>query len=152
MKVIIPIAYSAALLFAAPLVSASAPAAKPAENRIECPAELPEDTMKIITAPDGWTPSIRSGLLLHSVDISDGPPAERAFLKPDTSRRHGTNFSEKWIELNTARTSHGAWIACNYGDSNSATLGRRLSDTVTQCTVTYGKDPQRGTTIDVNCK
>lgn len=127
-------------------------AGNPSIIRIDCPAEIPEDGIEVRAAPQGWSPSVRGRILLTSIDISDGPPSEMAFLKPDsTGGSKGKSF-DRWTQLATARTSHGAWIACNYGGAGAIVLGQRLPENVSECRANYTQTREGWTAISFSCR
>lgn len=134
--------------------SKSASAAPPArhEHRVDCPAKLPPEALPLAVAPPGWTAFSRGGLLLHAVDITDGPPSEGAFLKPDDATvRHGKGV-DLWPNLQDMRELGSVWLACNYGNSDQVILGKRLDNNVSECRAIYTKDEFGGYNIEVRCK
>lgn len=135
-------------------VSASASAAPLARHwhRLECPARLPKEALPLAIAPPGWTASSRDGLLLHAVDITNGPPSEMAFLKPEDGTVRRGEGVDLWPDLQSIREGSSVWLACNYGHSDQAILGKRLDDNVSECRATYTKDKYGGFDIDVRCK
>lgn len=132
--------------------AANAAPPQASEHRIECPAEMPEESLTYTVAPAGWTPLVRSPMRLHAIDIMDGPPSQKGFLKPDFVTSRGGKSVDKWINLDVGRIPGGTWIACNYGSSDNLILAKRLDDKVSECSATYLKDAQGGTAIDIRCK
>lgn len=134
----------------APIVNATAPRGTP--HQIDCPAEIPQESLPLARAPAGWTSSVRSSVALHAIDLSDGPPSAMTFLKPDYATSHGNNiYTEKWIDLSPERAPDGTWIACSYGDSNNVILGKRLDDKVSECIAKYTKNKYGSNNIEVSC-
>lgn len=121
------------------------------EQRVECPAEIAQESLPPAKAPEGWTASTRGSLLLHAVDLSYGPPAEMAFLKPQVVTRRGKQPVYKWTELKVTSTTGGAWVACNYGRSQHTIIGKRLDDNVSECTATDSEDKLGRLVIVVEC-
>lgn len=128
-------------------------AAAPArlEQRVECPAEIPQAALPLAKAPEGWTASTRGSLMLHAVDLSYGPPAEMAFLKPQIVTPGGKKYVYKWTELMATSANGGVWVACNYGRSDHTILGKRLDDRVKECTATDTLDKQGRLVIIIQC-
>lgn len=123
----------------------------PLLQRVECPAEIPKESLPLAKAPEGWTSSARGSLTLHAVDLSYGPPAEMAFLKPQVVPSRGKKSVYKWTELMANSATGGVWVACNYGRSDHTILGKRLDDNVSACTATDTEDQQGRFIIVVQC-
>lgn len=132
------------------LPDAVAAPARPVQ-RVECPAEIPQESIPLVKAPEGWTSSTRGSLTLHAVDLSYGPPAEMAFLKPQVVTARGKKSVDKWRELMATSANGGVWVACNYGRSDHVILGKRLDDKVSECTATDTEDKQGRLVIVVQC-
>lgn len=130
--------------------AAAASPARP-EQRVECPAEIAQESLPPAKAPEGWTASTRGSLVLHAVDLSYGPPAEMAFLKPRVVTRRGKKSVYRWAELMAGSANGGVWVACNYGRSDHTILGKRLDDNVSECTATDTEDKQGRLIIVVQC-
>jgi hypothetical protein len=142
-----------ALSLAGPLVLLQHAVTGPArlEQRIECPAEIQQESLPLARAPAGWSASTRGSLLLHAVDLSYGPPSEMAFLKPEIVTLPGKKAIYKWTELLATNATGGVWVACNYGRSDNTILGKRLDDKVSECTATDTEDKQGRLVIIVQC-
>lgn len=120
-------------------------------QRVECPAEIAQDSLPLAKAPAGWTSSTRGSLVLHSVDLSYGPPAEMAFLKPQVVTARGKKSVYQWTELRVTSATGGVWVACNYGRSDHTILSKRLDDKVSQCTAMDSEDKRGRLVIVVQC-
>lgn len=120
-------------------------------QRVECPAEIPQQSLPLAKAPEGWIASTRGSLMLHAVDLSYGSPGEMAFLKPQIVKVNGRKSRYKWTELKVTKASGGVWIACNYGRSDHTILGKRLDDKVSECTASDSEDKQGRLIIVVQC-
>lgn len=120
-------------------------------ERIECPAEIPQESLPLAKAPQGWASSTRGSLALHAVDLSYGPPSEMAFLKPELVQVRGKRPFYKWTELLANSATGGVWVACNYGRSDHTILGKRLDDRVSECIATDTEDKQGRHVIVVQC-
>lgn len=138
-------------LFCAWAVMHNSHAASATAKRIACPSEIAQDALPPVRAPHGWTASTRGGLRLHAVDLSYGPASNLTFLKPmDVSR--GGKGMDQWSDLQIRPPGDaGIWIGCNYGNSDNVVLGKRLNDTVSECTATYTRDKQGGYLLNVGC-
>jgi hypothetical protein len=132
------------------LQDAVAAPARP-EQRVECPAEIPQEALPLAKAPAGWTASTRGSLLLHAVDLTYGPPAEMAFLKPQVVTTKGKTSVYKWPELKVTSATGSVWVACSYGRSDHTILGKRLDDNVSECTAADSEDTQGRFVIVVRC-
>lgn len=129
-----------------------ATAAITSAKRIECPSQISQESIPLVRAPNGWTASNRAALRLHAVDLSYGPPSRMTFLKPEDAS-HGGKGRDKWTDLQIRPPGDaGIWIGCSYGNSDNVVLGKRLDDTVSECTATYTKDQQGAILIDFGCK
>jgi hypothetical protein len=121
------------------------------EQRVECPAEIPQESLPLAEAPAGWTASTRGSLMLHAVDLSYGPPGEMAFLTPRVVTVRGKKSVYKWTGLQVSSATGSVWVACNYGRSDHTILGKRLDDTVSGCTATDSEDKQGRLIFVVQC-
>jgi hypothetical protein len=140
------------LLIPAALTWCAMPNAHAAERRIECPAEIPRQEIRIASAPAGWTPFVpfeyRNGVPLTSAGVMYGPPSIMAISKPTSI----TKTTEKWTEILAAHD--GAWMACFYGDEGRRDfiLSQRLPDTTTECTVNYAPPGAQIVRLDIRCR
>ena len=92
-------------------------------------------------APEGWTLGQgQAPVRLASVTFFDGPPAEKASLVYDEQATSGGQWIATW---RLGKNPRGFWISCAY-DGTTATLARRLPETVAACRVTYEKDVHLG--------
>lgn len=105
-----------------------------APQRIECPPEVAEATIRLVAKDDGWKPYQSFPLKLNSAAPTGGPPELHADLAQFTTKRNKT------VRIDTYDLSPphpgGVWMKCGYGASNEITLHKRLNDKVTQCTIT----------------
>ncbi|MEO7495472.1 MAG: STY0301 family protein [Massilia sp.] len=116
-----------------------------------CPAEIAQESLPLAKAPANWTASNRGALILHAIDLSYGPPAEMAFLKPQIvpSRGHTTHY--EWRELAAGGKVGDLWLACSYGRSDNVVLGKKLENKYAVCKSSDGKDPQGRPVISLSC-
>lgn len=115
-------------------------------HKIECPAEIPQDSVSVANPPAGWTPYVRTGLRLSAAEPMFGPPSEKGFLKPSSS----TAKRDVWNELEGI-VEGGKWIACRYGERGEVILSKRISDSVSACTVVAKKDKLGVNHPEVTC-
>lgn len=116
-------------------VSVTLAASADTPHRIECPAEIPQDSVSIINPPAGWTPYARTSLRLSSAEPMFGPPSEKGFIKPTSS----TASLDVWDELE-GTVDGGKWIACRYGERGEVLLSKRIADSTSACTVISKRD------------
>lgn len=125
---------------------------KAAEQRIDCPAEIPREHIQLARAPTGWTAFVpfeyKPGVPLTSAELMFGPPSRMAISKPD----EGSHNVVRWTGLRPE--PDGLWMACFYGDNGrqDAILSRRLNDNTKECAVTYATGAKNRTLIDIRCK
>ncbi|RYF90262.1 MAG: hypothetical protein EON95_17280 [Caulobacteraceae bacterium] len=123
-------------LLAAGLCALLAPAAgvaAPDNVAPLCPARL--KTEQTAQAPAGWTAqrlNIYQGALM-TVLLSDGPPAEQAYLAPDESRAEGSRTTNVWV---LGRNRRNIWLTCQY-DGADVALTRRLPADIIECEAIY---------------
>lgn len=111
-----------------------------AATSLACPGALAVHRDRSFEAP-GWTVGFLPGHrrprpgshALSGVSLSDGPPAEQAFLAPDDSDRAGGALTNRW---SLGRSPRGYWLICEY-ESSGANLSRRLPPEIGQCSVRY---------------
>lgn len=119
-----------------------------APQRIECPAEVGEATIRLVARADGWKPYQSFPLKLNSAAPTGGPPELHADLALFTTKRNKT------VRIDTYDLSPphpgGIWMKCGYGTSNEITLHKRLDDNVTQCTIT--QDNASPSEIGIVCR
>jgi hypothetical protein len=105
-----------------------------APQRIECPKEVPEATIRLVATDNGWKPYKSCPLKLSSAAPTGGPPEMNADLAQFTTKR------SKAARIDTYDLSPphpgGIWMKCGYGASNEITLNKRLDDSITRCTIT----------------
>jgi hypothetical protein len=139
------------LMLGAMIVQAASAQTPPiTEHSIECPVELPEASISIFNPPLGWVPAIRSKLRLRSAEPMVGPPSEKGFLKPSSSKSNSNGGIDKWTELD-GNVEGGKWIACSYGGDNEIILARQIDQKTTECSVEYRRE-QGNYAIAVKCK
>ena len=122
-----------------------------AEQRIGCQPEYPGKELSLAIVPHDWTFIAPSKLLLASMFVVVGPPAERGILQGDhyKLKKKGA-YEVRFKHLNLIR-EYDKWIACSYS-SDDIQIVRRLPPEVEQCIVTYTPGPQGQPAIDAVCK
>lgn len=83
------------------------------------------------------TGSTPTTLLLRTVALYDGPPAEHAMLAPGMDNQQGKYVRESWVEL--APNVKGTWLECRYGPGQAHRTELRLDRRVKRCDVTFQK-------------
>lgn len=123
------------------------------DHRIECPAKLPAESLKVIDAPSGWTAFSDNAMWLHSAAPMNGPPSRKGTLQDVSTTVKGAKRISRyvWDERGESPDSEGKWIACKYGETNNVVLSKRIDDNASQCTVTYTKNPQGRSDVDIHC-
>ncbi|MYN10438.1 STY0301 family protein [Pseudoduganella aquatica] len=116
------------------------------QHLIECPPEIPQDSVSITNPPTGWTPFARTSLRLSYAEPMFGPPAAKGFLKPSRSTASG----DVWEELE-GMIEGGKWIACRYGERGEVILAKRIADNTLACTVVSKKDKQGVKRLEISC-
>ena len=111
-----------------------------ADQIIQCPLEIPEASVQLAHAPEGWTVSGPHSIALRSAGFMNGPPAKLADLKPDSINKHKTGSIETWT---FEGYKDGIWLSCGYGDGAEITLSKKIPQSIAECTVFYTKNPQR---------
>jgi hypothetical protein len=105
-----------------------------ATQRIECPKEVPEATIHLVVAENGWKPYKSFPLRLNSAAPTGGPPELNADLAQFATKRNKTARIDTY-DLSPPHPG-GIWMKCGYGASNEITLHKQLDDSITQCTIT----------------
>ena len=101
---------------------------------LECPKTM-RVRQDILSKGDIWKGiSSESEHSLKSAGFSDGPADEKAFLKPDGSKKTKQTRTVTW---NFGKTgSDSVWLSCAY-EGTSASFTRRVEGTVTECRISY---------------
>lgn len=98
-----------------------------------CPPEVTV-TQEAQAVPDGLRAfNVSDGHRLISIQFSDGPPDERAWLAPTRTNRRGKQMTGVWEFTASARP---IWIACTYG-ATSIVLAFPLPAAVRRCEVPF---------------
>ncbi len=124
--------FALAMTFASLAVLHKASTAAP--QRIECPKEVPEATIRLVATDNGWKPYKSFPLRLNSAAPTGGPPELNADLAQFTTKRNKTARMDTY-DLSPPHPG-GIWMKCGYGASNEITLHKQLDDSITQCTIT----------------
>ncbi len=123
------------------------------EQRIVCPTEVPEASIRIANTPSGWTPYVASPLFLSSAGATAGPPERRAILMGNSTWRKGKTEWSTTYDLDGTGFSEGKWIECRYGEYDQVSLSKRLDDSIRSCTVRISKGEKVGQQdVRITCK
>jgi hypothetical protein len=145
-------AFTTALLLVLTTSTANAYAAG---IRVECPAKLGPQSLHVVAPAGGWTTHVPVGLWLHAAAPMDGPPADMVTLQGDAYSTKGKSKTTRWMLTQDSSDDgiHEKWMACFYGVGNDVIMSKRIDDAVTECTVTYTKQPEPARdTVEIRCK
>jgi hypothetical protein len=126
-----------------------------ADHKIVCPMEIKRDTIRITSAPAGWTPlylyELEPGLPLNGAGLMWGPPLSMTMSKPSWSGKVDGRNAERWTDLGGMESGE-KWMACYYGErgQHDAILSKQIDAGATECTVTYTK--AKRVPLDIVCK
>jgi hypothetical protein len=102
---------------------------------IGCPATI--QTEQKGSAPAPWAVSYGAlPIALAQVTIFEGPPSEQASLVYDIEKKLPKEIVLTW---NLGPSTHGYWLQCAYS-STTATISRRLPESVKHCEVRLARD------------
>lgn len=102
---------------------------------IGCPATI--QTEQKASAPAPWAVSYGAlPIALAQVTIFEGPPSEQASLVYDKEKKLPKEIVLTW---NLGPSTRGYWLQCAYS-STTATISRRLPDSVKHCEVSLARD------------
>jgi hypothetical protein len=120
-------------------------------ERVECPSELPEKSMRLIDTPPGWRSYVAAPLYLHAAAPIDGPPEALGQLRGTATREGKTTWTHTY-DL-TGPFPEGKWLQCSYGMLNEVSLSKRLDDDIKACTITGRKGDKAGQNVfEIVCK
>jgi hypothetical protein len=123
------------------------------EQKIVCPTEIPEASIRLLNTPPGWTPYVAAPLFLSSAGATAGPPEQRAILMGDSTWRKGKADWSTTYDLDGGGFPAGKWMECRYGEYDQVSLSKRLDDKTKSCTVYIGKGEKAGQqTVKIICK
>lgn len=130
------------------LVWYAIPVVKAAEQRIECPREIPAEDVRVVRAPTGWTSFVaQPGIALNGASLMNGPPAGMAVLQPTDV---GRSNEDVWTDMRPGRD--GMWMACFYGQHQDIILATRLPDSTKECRIAYSQDKFKRVKMDIRCR
>lgn len=138
-------------LIAAGLVLAAQPAVSVAAPVLECPQSIPEQSVRLVDAPKGWSTFVRAPLYLNSAAPMNGPPENLGELA-DFEQRKVRGGWKNTYQLD-GKFPDGKWLACGYGESNQVVLSRRLDEVIKQCSITHRQGRHVGEAlISISCE
>lgn len=136
---------AAAIFFTLPFGVSAAPTV------FECPASIPEKSVRLVNTPPGWATTTNAPLYLHAAAPMNGPPEKLGELSDFTQKR-GKNEWTYTYKLD-GKFPDGKWLACTYGESDQVTLSKRIDDEIEACTFTYRKGKYAGQNdIAIRCR
>jgi hypothetical protein len=128
------------------------PVARAAPVKIECPADIPRQSLEVTHPPPGWTPFVpfeyKRNIPLTWAGVMLGPPSKMYVQKPDG----GPERAMVWRDLRPEKL--GNWMACFYGENNQQdfVLSQRLDDSIRECAATPTKDARGRYQLDIVCR
>jgi hypothetical protein len=119
-----------------------------ADEKASCPLELPRETVGV-NAPAGWRGYSSSVVRLTGFGMMAGPPESMTYLVPAGSKKRKSGATTIW------RFDGGdeKWMYCTYDGSSAIQISRRLSDSATECQLSYREDrPGNIVSMEAVCK
>ena len=115
---------------------------------VRCPAELKvEQTARDLPAHMAAFETEARHVWVNA-QFSDGPPADQAWLAPDSTRKHGKSFTNTW---RFTPSGPGTFISCGYSGT-SLVLSVRLAPSIRSCEVRYNADAAPSVATAVDCR
>jgi hypothetical protein len=106
-----------------------------ARAEVSCPDQLA--VQQRAEAPDGWNVSYsQAAPRLIGVSLFDGPPSNRAGLKPDARKQTAKELLLVW---NLRHTPRSHYLQCTY-ERTSASISTALPPGVQRCEVAYERN------------
>jgi hypothetical protein len=113
-------------------------------QRIECPTEIPQQSIRLSDTAHGWTSYVATPLYLHSAGAAGAAPEKLATLVGNTHGRPSKTGEWRTIYTLEGPYPEGKWMECGYGESNQIILSKRLDEGTRECTVTYQRGEKAG--------
>lgn len=136
-----------------PLVLLLAVSTANAEQRVVCPTEIPQSSIKVTNIPDQWKPYVASPLYLSSAGATAGPPEQLATLMGKSTWKKGSVEWSTTYDLSDPSFSGGKWMECRYGEHGEVVLSMQLDNKTNACTVGFSNGEKAGQrTIKINCR
>lgn len=124
-----------------------------AEQRVVCPTQIPESSIRLVDTPKGWTPYVASPLYLSSAGATAGPPEQQAVLMGDSTWKKGSRNWSTIYDLRGDGFPSGKWMECRYGEYDQVSLSMRLDDNTQTCTVRISGGEKAGQhAVAITCK
>jgi len=107
------------------------------ETVLNCPVEVPENSIQIQTPSPEWHGFADLPLRLHGANFMSGEPSTRTHLKPDSSNEtKGKSISTWKFE---GDYPEGKWLTCFYANG-FISLSKKIDDHFSECSLIYRKD------------
>lgn len=118
-----------------------------AAQQVSCPLTLPENSIKVEQAPDGWLATSNLARL-SSAGMLSGHPSRIGYLVPNSTKKAKGSAVDTWA----FQPGEEKWLWCGYG-SEVIQLAKRMDDKATHCTIT-GKEDRHGWIVEITvvCK
>ena len=98
---------------------------------IQCPQALPEGSIEIRQAPEGWHASSPTAVRLDGGGMLSEDPKKMQYLVPSNSRKVKGGGTSIW----SFDPGEQKWVYCTYGRM-AVQLAKRMDDQATTCQVT----------------
>ena len=121
-----------------------------ADQKIDCPANIPAALLQVTSAPEGWTPFTPSPLTLTAAAFMQASPEKMAYLKPYSTSENKKNSIVTWKF--EGDYPQGKWLTCDYA-GGAVSLSKEIDRGISSCTIEYEKK-NRGKAgfVQVVCK
>jgi hypothetical protein len=123
------------------------------EQKIVCPTEIPEASIRLVDTPSGWSTYVASPLYLSSAGAMAGPPEQRAIMMGEPNSKKGKAEWSTIYNLDSTGFTAGKWMECRYGEYDQVSLSKRLDDKTKSCIVNVSKGEKAGQkSVQIVCK
>lgn len=123
-----------------------------AEQRIVCPTQISESSVRLTNIPDQWQSYVASPLYLSSAGAAAGPPERLATLMGVSNWKRGSSEWRTTYDLSDDNFSGGKWMECRYGEYSQIVLSTRLNDKTKTCTVRLSEGEKAGQrSVSIHC-
>jgi hypothetical protein len=107
---------------------------------VACPAQISPSVIALNDVLAGWTSSLRdTPLELTGVNFSDGPPAEKTYLRENSSHENKQTLVTRQV-FDSPALKGAYWLICEYAD-HTVFLAKPIPSEIAECTVIHSKRP-----------
>ena len=107
-----------------------------ADQKIDCPAEIPAASLQVTSTPAGWTPFVPSPLILTAAAFMQASPEKMAYLKPYSTSENKKHSIVTWKF--EGEYPQGKWLTCDYA-GGAVSLSKEIDRDISSCTIEYEK-------------